>query len=87
MMRRQETRFVTLKMSLLTFWKISCLFIPQEMSYPMDRPKLGYAIIINNVQRELPESEMDVKALQAAYREVGFDVEVYINCTGKVCWK
>ena len=50
----------------------------------MDKPKLGLAIIINNVQREIPGSENDVKALQAVYRMIGFDVEVHNNCSRQV---
>ena len=57
----------------------------KDKPYTMDKPKLGRAIIINNVQREMPGSEKDVKALQAVYKMIGFDVEVHNNCSSQVC--
>ena len=50
----------------------------------MTLPRLGNAIIINNVSRSLPESEDDVKRLKEAYETVGFDVSVYRDYTTKV---
>ena len=44
-------------------------------------PRMGQAIIINNVAAEMPGSMADVEALQAAYKDVGFDVYSYSDCT------
>ena len=50
----------------------------------MNLPRLGHAIIINNVSSSIPESETDVQKLKEAYETVGFDVYVYRNCTVQV---
>ena len=47
----------------------------------MTLPRLGHAIIINNVSQTMPGSEADVKRLKEAYEKVGFDVYIYRNCT------
>ena len=46
----------------------------------MDRPKMGLAMIINNIHSESPESRVDVQALVETYEKVGFDVEVHNDC-------
>ena len=51
----------------------------------MNLPKLGHAVIVNNVAKEMPGSMNDVKALEAAFRTVGFGVEVHTNMTKIVC--
>ena len=38
----------------------------------MDLPRLGHAIIVNNIQGEVAGSASDVHALQRAYETVGF---------------
>ena len=50
----------------------------------MDLPKLGHAVIVNNVAEEMPGSQVDVEALKSAYQTVGFDVHVHNNCTDSV---
>ena len=50
----------------------------------MKLPKLGHAVIINNVASEVPGSNEDVKALKEAYQTVGFEVQVHENCTAQV---
>ena len=50
----------------------------------MALPKLGHAIIINNIASEMPGSKEDVKALTEAYQTVGYEVQVHENCTAKV---
>ena len=50
----------------------------------MDKPDLGYALIINNVASEFPQSERDVEALRAAYKMVGFKVIVFNDCNEQV---
>ena len=50
----------------------------------MDLPKLGHAVIVNNIASEMPGSNEDVKALKEAYETVGFDVKVHENCSVKV---
>ena len=50
----------------------------------MNLPKLGHAVIINNIASEMPGSKEDVKALYKAYKTVGFDVQVEENLTEQV---
>ena len=50
----------------------------------MHLPYMGNAIIINNVATKMPGSQADVKALQAVYKEMGFDVYCYRDCTVQV---
>ena len=50
----------------------------------MGLPKLGHAIIINNIAAEMPQSKDDVEALKEAYKTVGFDVQVHNDLTGLV---
>ena len=49
----------------------------------MDRPKMGRAVIINNIHSESPESTVDVEALVETYEKVGFEVEVHNDCDVK----
>ena len=56
----------------------------QDQPYPMKLPKLGHAVIINNIASEMPGSNEDVKALREAYQTVGFEVQVHENCTAQV---
>ena len=58
--------------------------IIKEQPYSMALPKLGHAVIINNIASEMPGSNEDVKALKEAYETVGFEVQVHENCTAKV---
>ena len=53
----------------------------------MDLPRLGHAIIVNNVSSEegFEASNADVDALKEAYALVGFDVQVHNDCNSKVC--
>ena len=50
----------------------------------MDLPKLGHAVIINNIAHEMPGSIVDVEALKDAYTTVGFDVQIHENCSAQV---
>ena len=50
----------------------------------MSLPRMGRAVIINNVAAEMPGSTADVGALQAAYKDVGFDALYYSDCTEEV---
>lgn len=50
----------------------------------MDLPRLGHAIIINNIRAEVVGSASDVLALQRAYETVGFDVQIHTDCSSKV---
>ena len=50
----------------------------------MKLPKLGHAVIVNNVASEMPGSNEDVKALKEAYQTVGFEVQIHKNCTAQV---
>ena len=46
----------------------------------MNLPRLGHAVIINNIASEMTGSLRDVEALKAAYETVGFDVQVHNDC-------
>ena len=50
----------------------------------MNRPRLGHAVIVNNVASEMEGSQKDVAALKAAYETIGFDVRIYNDCTAQV---
>ena len=50
----------------------------------MTLPRLGHAIIVNNVASEMPGSNEDVKALKESYETVGFDVQVHNDCDAQV---
>ena len=56
----------------------------QDTPYPMYLPRMGLAIIINIVAAEMPGSLADVEALQVAYKDVGFEVYSYSDCTIEV---
>ena len=61
------------------------LAFEQDAPYPMNLPKLGHAVIVNNVAKEMPGSMNDVKALEAAFKTVGFKGEVHTNMSKVVC--
>ena len=50
----------------------------------MNLPKLGHAVIINNIASAMPGSNEDVKALRETYETVRFEVQVHENCTAQV---
>ena len=50
----------------------------------MNLPRLGHAVIVNNVASEMQGSQKDVAALKAAYETIGFDVRVYNDCSAQV---
>ena len=50
----------------------------------MPFPKMGHAIIINNVISEKPGTKKDVEALEATYKTLGFDVHVHNDCNDTV---
>ena len=50
----------------------------------MNLPKLGHAVIVNNVSKEIPGSNTDVAALKTAFDMVGFEVHVHSNCNSQV---
>ena len=50
----------------------------------MHRPRLGHAVIVNNVSSEMPGSNADVTALKTAYEAVGFDVQIHTDCNAQV---
>ena len=52
----------------------------------MNLPRLGHAIIVNNIASEMPGSLRDVDALKEAYETVGFDVQVHNDCGEKVLY-
>ncbi len=55
--------------------------------YSMERPKLGHAVIVNNVARDFPGSYKDVDAMEAAFKEMELDMDdPYIGCSQKVRW-
>ena len=50
----------------------------------MTLPRLGHAVIVNNIACEMPGSLRDVEALKAAYKTIGFDVQVHNDLTTQV---
>ena len=50
----------------------------------MTLPRLGNAIIINNVFKSVPGSKANVQRLKEAYETVGFDVFIYMDPTTEV---
>ena len=59
-------------------------FTLQDKPYPMLLPRLGHAVIVNNVASEMPGSNEDVEALKATYQTIGFDVQVHSDCDAQV---
>ena len=53
--------------------------------YPFDRPRVGHAVLIGNVEfpggRRLPGSRRNVEALSASLERLGFIVHPYPDCT------
>ena len=50
----------------------------------MTLPRLGHAVIVNNVASEMAGSLRDVDALVTAYETIEFDVQVHYNCDRQV---
>ena len=48
----------------------------------MTKPRLGVAIVIDNMST--PGTEADVAALKDVYHTAGFEVYTYSNCDSKV---
>ena len=53
----------------------------------MNLPRLGHAIIVNNVASEMPGSNEDVKALKESYETVRFDIQIHNDCNAQVEYK
>ena len=52
----------------------------------MTLPQLGHAVIVNNVHSEMPGSQRDVEALEAAYEAAGFTVHTHRDCDTDVSY-
>ena len=50
----------------------------------MNECKLGIAIIINNINKEMPSSSRDVQTLVETYEKIGFEVQKYNDCNERV---
>ena len=50
----------------------------------MHLPRLGHAVIVNNVASAKPGSIEDVNALKVAYKAIGFDVQIHQDCSQTV---
>ena len=50
----------------------------------MNLPRLGHAIIVNNIASEMPGSLRDAEALKVAYKTIGFDVQVHNDLSTQV---
>ena len=50
----------------------------------MDMPRLGHAVIVNNVATEFPGSMADVEALHNVYHQMGLEVRVHKDCDQNV---
>ena len=53
----------------------------------MTLPRLGHAVIVNNIATEMPGSLRDVEALVAAYKTIGFDVKIHNDCSAQVIFR
>ena len=56
----------------------------KDQTYPMNRPNLGHAIVINNVHSDVPGSQVDVELLVECYKTMGFNVQVHNDCDTQV---
>ena len=56
----------------------------QDACYPMDLPRLGHAIIVNNVATEQEGTMKDVRALAEAFKILGFIVQVRLDLNQQV---
>ena len=59
-------------------------FVPKDETYPMNLPRLGHAVIINNVAKEMPDVERDINTLKDAYETVVFNVQVHEDLSVQV---
>ena len=50
----------------------------------MNEPKMGVAVIINNINKEMPSSALDVETLVETYKKMGFEVQKYEDCNERV---
>ena len=50
----------------------------------MQLKNLGYAIVLNNLRLEVPQTVEDVKAVSCALETVGFTVMCYNDCNTQV---
>ena len=50
----------------------------------MDLPRLGHAIIVNNVATEQEGTMKDVRALEEAFKILGFNVQVRLDLNQQV---
>lgn len=56
----------------------------QDEAYPMHLPKLGHAVIVNNLCNEFPGTRVDAVNLQNTFIAMGFHVHMYYYCTKMV---
>jgi predicted peroxiredoxin len=54
-----------------------------DLYYPMERRRMGTAVIINNLASEQPPTRHDVENMGAVLKDIGFDVEVHVNLTSQ----
>ena len=45
---------------------------------------MGYAVIINNVNTEMPQTKNDVQQMNSALEDIGFEVQIYNDLTRRV---
>ena len=48
----------------------------QHQPYPMVLPKLGHAVLLNNLATDLPDTVADVEALRSTLETIGFKVKI-----------
>ena len=57
---------------------------PQDEPYPMNKPNIGHAVIINNLWSEQKSTQNDVKAMSDAFTQIGFQVQIHKDCSSWV---
>eukprot|EP00092_Neocalanus_flemingeri_P038831 GFUD01042275.1.p1 GENE.GFUD01042275.1~~GFUD01042275.1.p1 ORF type:complete len:543 (+),score=121.27 GFUD01042275.1:118-1746(+) len=55
----------------------------EDMYYPMDRRRVGTALIINNLDLEQTPTRKDVESMGSVLKDIGFDVEVHCNLSSQ----
>ena len=58
--------------------------VPQNHPYPMILPELGHAVILNNLEIEIPETVQDVENLKSVLKTIGFKVTSYTDKNARV---
>ena len=52
----------------------------QDKPYPVTSPSLGFAVIVNNVPSEIPDSVEDLDVLSRSLQTMGYTTKSYSDC-------